>query len=89
MAGRLGRRLHAVNQYGGPYAAGDDGSFSVGGLSSTMMAKPESEMKAEKTYLDLLQRARRFRIEGDTLTLSVARGGDSLVFTRSQASPGP
>lgn len=53
------------------------------------MAKPESEMKAEKTYLDLLQRARRFRIEGDTLTLSVARGGDSLVFTRSQASPGP
>ena len=79
----------AVNQYGGPYTAGDDGSFSVGNLVSTMMAGPEPDMKAERSYLDLLAAAKKFRVEGDTLTLSDAQGNDSLVYSRTQASPGP
>ena len=54
-----------------------------------MMAGPEPDMKAEQTYLKLLAEAKKFRVEGDTLTLSDAQGNDSLIYTRSQASPSP
>jgi heat shock protein HslJ len=86
--GRIGGKS-AVNQYGGSYTAGDDGSISFGELVSTMMAGPEPDMKAEQTYLALLEAAGKFRIEGDTLTLSDAQGNDSLIYTRTQASPSP
>jgi heat shock protein HslJ len=86
--GRIGG-TSAVNQYGGSYTAGDDGSFSVGELISTMMAGPEPDMKAERTYLDLLNGARAFRMDGDTLTLSDAQGNDSLIYSRDKASPSP
>jgi heat shock protein HslJ len=86
--GRIGGKS-AVNQYGGSYTAGDDGSISFGELVSTMMAGPEPDMKAEQTYLALLNAARKFRVEGDTLTLSDAQGNDSLIYSRSQASPAP
>jgi heat shock protein HslJ len=86
--GRIGG-TSAVNQYGGPYTAGDDGSISFGDLVSTMMAGPEPDMKAEQTYLKLLAAAGEFRIEGDTLTLSDAQGNDSLIYSRSTESPGP
>ena len=86
--GRIGGRS-AVNQYGGPYTAGDDGSFSVGDLVSTMMAGPEPDMKAERTYLGLLDAAKKFRVVGDKLTLSDAQGNESLIYARSQASPSP
>ena len=86
--GRIGG-TSAVNQYGGPYTAGDDGSIAFGDLVSTMMAGPEPDMKAERTYLDLLAAAKKFRIEGDTLTLSGAQGNDSLIYSRAQASPAP
>jgi heat shock protein HslJ len=86
--GRIGGKS-AVNQYGGPYTAGDDGSISFGDLVSTMMAGPEPAMKAERTYLELLAAARQFRVEGETLTLSDAQGNDSLIYSRSQAPPSP
>ena len=86
--GRIGGKS-AVNQYGGPYTAGDDGSISFGDLASTMMAGPEPDMKAEKTYLTLLAAAKKFRVEGDTMTLSDAQGNDSLIYSRSQASASP
>jgi heat shock protein HslJ len=86
--GRIGGKS-AVNQYGGPYTAGDDGSISFGDLVSTMMAGPEPDMKAEQTYLTLLAAAKKFRVEGDTLTLSDAQGNDSLIYSRSKASPSP
>jgi heat shock protein HslJ len=84
--GRIGG-TSAVNQYGGPYKAGDDGSFSVGDLVSTMMAGPEPAMRAEKTYVDLLSAMTSFTIDDGTLTLT--HGSDHLVFTRSSASPSP
>jgi heat shock protein HslJ len=86
--GRIGGKS-AVNQYGGPYSAGDDGSFSAGDLVSTMMAGPEPDMRAEQTYMKLLAGAKEFRVEGDTLTLSDGSGNDSLIFSRAQASPSP
>lgn len=85
--GRIGG-TSAVNQYGGPYTAADDGSFSVGELVSTMMAGPEPDMQAEQTYLELLAAVKSFRLDGDTLTLSDGSGNESLVYTRATASPG-
>ena len=86
--GRIGG-TSAVNQYGGPYTAGDDGSFSVGELVSTMMAGPEPDMRAEQTYLKLLAEAKQFKVDGETLTLSDANGNGSLIYTASAASPSP
>ncbi|NLE22230.1 MAG: META domain-containing protein [Actinobacteria bacterium] len=71
----------AVNQYGGPFTAGDDGSFSVGDLASTMMAGPEPDMQAEAAYMDLLDGAASFAVDGETLTLFDADGSESLIFT--------
>ena len=78
----------AVNQYGGPYTADDDGSFSVGELMSTMMAGPEPDMDAEQTYLQLLAQVEEFAIDGDELTLSAGSGNIALIYTRVTASPG-
>ncbi len=86
--GRIGGTA-AVNQYGGPYTAGDDGSFSVGELVSTMMAGPEPDMRAEQTYLELLAEAKEFKLDGKMLTLSDANGNESLIYTTATAaSPG-
>ena len=86
--GRIGG-TSAVNQYGGPYTTGDDGSFSVGELVSTMMAGPEPGMRAEQTYLKLLAEAKKFAVDGKTLTLLDANGSESLVYTATtSASPG-
>ena len=85
--GRIGG-TSAVNQYGGPYTADDDGSFSVGELVSTMMAGPEPDMDAEQTYLELLAQVEEFAIDGDELTLSGGSGNIALIYTRSAASPG-
>jgi heat shock protein HslJ len=76
----------AVNQYGGPYTAGDDGSFSVGDLASTMMAGPEAEMLAETNFITLLSAAKKYEIDGDTLTLFDAGGNESLIFTATAAA---
>ena len=86
--GRIGG-TSAVNQYGGPYTAGDDGSFSVGDLVSTMMAGPEPDMKAEQIYLELLAAARKFRHRGRHADALGRPGNDSLIYTRSQASASP
>ena len=86
--GRIGGKS-AVNQYGGPYTAGDDGSFSVGELVSTMMAGPEPDMRAEQAYLKLLAEAKQFKVDGGTLTLSDANGNESLIYTATVASPSP
>jgi heat shock protein HslJ len=85
--GRIGG-TSAVNQYGGPYTADDDGSFSVGELVSTMMAGPEPDMDAEQTYLQILAQVEEFAIDGDELTLSAGSGNVALIYTRVTASPG-
>lgn len=85
--GRIGG-TSAVNQYGGPYTADDDGAFSVGELVSTMMAGPEADMDAEQAYLELLAQVEEFALDGDELTLSGGSGNIALIFTRVTASPG-
>ena len=86
--GRIGG-TSAVNSYGGPYTTGDDGSFSVGDLVSTMMAGPEPDMRAEADYMTLLAAARQYKVDGETLTLLDAGGNESLIYAAtSVASPG-
>lgn len=82
--GRVGG-TSAVNRYGGPYAAGDLCSFSVGELASTMMAGPEADMQAETNYMTLLAVVRKYQIDGDTLTLFDVGGDESLIFTATDA----
>jgi heat shock protein HslJ len=83
--GRIGG-TSAVNQYGGPFAAGDDGSFSVDELVSTTMAGPEPDMRAEQIYLKLLAEAKEYAVDGKTLTLSDANGNESLIYTAATAA---
>ena len=83
--GRIGG-TSAVNTYGGPYSTGDDGSFSVRELASTMMAGPEADMQAETTYMTLLAAAKEFQLEGETLTLLDGDGGESLIFTATSGA---
>ena len=86
--GRIGG-TSAVNTYGGPYTTGDDGAFSVGDLVSTMMAGPEPDMQAETGYMTLLAAAKRYEVDGETLTLLDAGGNESLIYTATVvASPG-
>ncbi len=54
-----------------------------------MMAGPEPDMRAEQTYLKLLAEAKRFAVDGKTLTLLDADGTESLIYTAATlASPG-
>jgi heat shock protein HslJ len=81
--GKIGGKS-AVNTYGGPYEAGEDGSFSVGDLASTMMAGPEPDMRAETIYLELLGAAKSYSVEGETLTLSDGNGNESLIYAAGE-----
>ena len=54
-----------------------------------MMAGPEPDMRAGATYLKLLAEAKKFKLDGKTLTLCDANGNESLIYTATTAaSPG-
>ena len=72
-----------VNRYNGSVESGADGSFAIDHPVSTMMAGPEDAMKAEATYLRLLEGASSYAIDGDTLVLNDADGQPSLTFSRA------
>lgn len=71
----------AVNHYSGSYAASNDGSFSVGPLTQTLMASDENSMRAETLYIQLLAQARRYRIAQGQLILANASQQDLLIFS--------
>ena len=72
-----------VNRYNGSVESSTDGSFAIDQPVSTMMAGPEEAIKAEATYLRLLEGATSYAIDGDTLVLTDADGQPSLTFTRA------
>ncbi len=82
--GRVGG-TSAVNSYGGPYTTGPEDEFSTGEIASTMMAGPEPAMRAEQTYLELLQASATFALAGDMLTLYDEFGDEALVFQITSA----
>ncbi len=72
-----------VNQYSGPYTAKSDGTFKAGPLVGTLMAGPEPLMKAESTYLKLLEGCDSYKVEAGTLTLST---GGKVTLTYNEAA---
>ncbi len=81
--GRVGGQS-GVNSYGGDYKTGSGGSFEVGEIVSTLMAGPEPAMRAETIFHELLKQARKYAVEGDTLTLSDANGNQLLIFSAAK-----
>ena len=71
-----------VNQYRGPYTAGDDGGLEIGEIASTLMAGPEPLMQAERRYLEALKGCDGWEVSGDTLTLTT---GDEATLTFAKA----
>ena len=82
--GRIGGTA-AVNNYGGSYEAGSDGTFGIGEVASTMMAGPEPDMRAETTYLELLAGASSYTVDDGSLTLLDANGNASLVYAAASS----
>lgn len=71
-----------VNTYGGTFSSDAGGAFAVSSVQSTMMAGAEPAMRAEQIYFELLNQARQFKVDGDTLTLSNGSGAQVLIFSR-------
>lgn len=73
----------AVNRYFGECKAAEDGSFSAGGIGLTRMAGPKDAMRAEQLYLDLLQKVRKYAVEGEKLRLCDEEGKEIMVFEKN------
>jgi len=71
------------NRYFGPYES-KDAALQVGPLASTRMAcvAPEGVMEQETLYLNALQEAATYTVDGNTLTIRDAGGAMQVVATR-------
>jgi heat shock protein HslJ len=75
------------NTYGASYAASED-SLRLSGIYATEMACPEPEgiLDQEREYLNALNAAARFRLDGDRLEVYDEAGAPILVFAAVGAS---
>lgn len=73
-----------VNSYGGSYQVAEGGALTLGEVARTLMAGPDDAMHAEDLYFELLARAARVAVDGDTLTLSDGNGNELLIYTRAK-----
>lgn len=71
----------AVNGYSAIYVTGRNGSFSVGGIMSTLIGGSEQAMAAEAAYFELLRHARAYRLSNGGLILYDGNGNESLLFS--------
>lgn len=71
-----------VNRYTAGVSTGSDGAFTVDVVASTRMAGPPEAMAAETVFLQRLQTATSYAVDGDTLVIADADGQPSLTFTR-------
>jgi putative lipoprotein len=69
------------NNYTGPYEVDGD-SLSIGPIAGTMMACEEPKMTVETTYLQALEAADAWSIDGGELVLS-SGGDETLRFSSS------
>jgi heat shock protein HslJ len=72
------------NNYGGEYEAADRGALKFGFFSVTAMgcSTPEGIMEQEQAYVDALNEASTYRLEGSRLEIQDAAGETILVFAR-------
>jgi heat shock protein HslJ len=71
--------LGGCNNFTGPYEVDGD-SLTIGPLAATMMACEEPKMTVEATYLQALEAADAWTIDGGELVLS-SGGDETLRFT--------
>jgi heat shock protein HslJ len=73
------------NSYGGGYSLGGDNSLTTGEIVRTLMAceNPPGVMDQEDAYLQALQNAASYRIDGQRLEILDASGATVLWFSRS------
>lgn len=76
LAGRGG-----CNQLIGGYIARDDGAFLAGRVATTMMACAPAAMQAEQKMLAMLEAARGWRVDAQTLRLLDGEGSELATFT--------
>lgn len=72
----------AVNRYFGSYKA-DGGKLRLENAGATMMMGPAPLMRAEREFLQTLDKVVAFDRRGDTLTLTTS-DGKKLVFKRGE-----
>ena len=72
------------NTYGGSYTASED-SLRLSGVYATEMGCPEPKgiLDQEKAYLDALNAAARYRVDGDWLEVYDEAGAPILAFVAS------
>lgn len=69
----------SVNRMMGSYTIEGD-SITFGQMAGSMMAGPEPLMKQEQAFLKALGNTKRYRVEGETLTLVDANGNVVAKF---------
>lgn len=78
----------ACNGYSARPRPGDmPGLFTTGPIVSTRMACPDSVMRIESRYFDLLQRARQFGFVAGRLVISYEKDGVPGVMSFDRAAP--
>lgn len=77
-----------VNSYSGFYKINFNHSFSLGDLQITAMGGSEEAMQAETIYCQLLQKASRYILQQNTLTLCNDLGQELLIFSRISENQG-
>jgi heat shock protein HslJ len=72
----------AVNSYSGSYKVDENGSLTIGDLTTTLVAGPPELQAVENTYYAALRKTASYTSDGSTLILYDADGSQILVFSR-------
>ena len=83
MSGRAACNSYSARPQPGEMA----GLFTTGAIATTRMACPDSALKTEARYLDLLGRARQFSFSGGRLALSYEKDSVSTAMLFERAAP--
>lgn len=71
----------ACNNYNASYEA-DGGEISIGPIAGTLAACPEDEEGVANRYLQLLEGAATFEVEGRSMSMSDAEGTPTIQFSQ-------
>jgi heat shock protein HslJ len=69
------------NSFGGAFTQKDD-QVTFGPLASTMMACPDPQMTQESTAFQVLTGSVKFKVDGDTLTITSSAGDIALILSK-------
>jgi heat shock protein HslJ len=75
------------NQYSAGYTTTTSNGITIGQPTTTLMACESNLMQQETQYLSLLQKAAKYGISADQLTLSDVSGTQILIFKKHVSTP--